>query len=142
MTLGADEAYHGQKWYQAHKEQHREGMRKWEKSHPYRSWAYKTRNAHKAKGYEVELTNDEVEAMAKITPICPICGIELDYSVHTKDGKIQSNSPSLDRKDGGKVLNVSNTWIVCNRCNRTKGDRTWKEFVSYCKMVAEHGDKL
>lgn len=61
----------------------------------------------------------------------------MDYSVGTKDGKIKANSPTVDRVDNARYLDANNVVILCNKCNRTKGDRTFVEFVEFCKMIAD-----
>lgn len=105
--------------------------------HPHRVWATSVIGGHKKHGYEIMITLNQLESMALKTKICPICGVTLDYSRLTKNGKNLHNSPSLDRKNNGDVLSVSNIWIICKECNVTKGRRSMKEFISYCKMVGE-----
>lgn len=67
--------------------------------------------------------------MAYNTEICPICGVKLDYAPFK--GKIQDNSPSLDRINNEISISLDNSWIICNSCNRTKSNRTLKEFKEY-----------
>ena len=55
----------------------------------------------------------------------------------TKDGKLQSNSPTLDRIENGKLINKNNIMIVCHTCNATKRNRTMVEFVEYCENVVK-----
>jgi hypothetical protein len=32
--------------------------------------------------------------------------------------------------------------LVCHQCNRTKGERTMKEFVKYCDMISKTHTEL
>ncbi len=84
--------------------------------------------------YDVALTIKELRNIATRTKVCPICGVTIDYS--RGKGTILDNSPSLDRINNENVLTKDNVWIICNKCNRTKSNRTLKEFVEYCQMVA------
>jgi len=104
---------------------------------PHRVWATSVISGHKRRGYTITITLNQLEAIALQTDICPICGVKLDYSRLTKDGKNLHNSPSVDRKSNGDTLTKSNVWIICKECNVTKGRRTMKEFISYCKMIGE-----
>lgn len=86
------------------------------------------------KRYKVTITTAELRDIAIKTEVCPICGGTLDYS--RGKGTILDNSPSLDRKNNEDVLTKDNVWIICNKCNRSKSNRTIKEFIDYCQMVA------
>jgi 5-methylcytosine-specific restriction endonuclease McrA len=86
------------------------------------------------KRYTTTLTVTELHEIVLSTKVCPICGVELDYKRGKKHGK--DNSPSLDRINNDNIVTKDNVWIICNRCNRTKSDRTLKEFTEYCSMVA------
>lgn len=77
----------------------------------------------------------DLESLAIETSHCVICGCELHYG--EKGGRCAANSPTLDRKDGKSVLDIHDVQITCLRCNTTKGPRSMREFVEYCKMVAQ-----
>jgi 5-methylcytosine-specific restriction endonuclease McrA len=80
--------------------------------------------------------------LAERTEYCTLCETKL-YWGFKGDGKIHSNSPSLDRKDNRSDLTPENSQITCTRCNVTKGDRSMEEFVSYCQDIAlKFGDVM
>jgi 5-methylcytosine-specific restriction endonuclease McrA len=86
--------------------------------------------------YTVELTTDELVEIASNTPTCPICGKPINYS--RGRGMAYDDSPSLDRKDNGTVINKDNSWVICYKCNRSKSDRTVEELVAWCKLVVQN----
>lgn len=103
----------------------------WKKEHILRKWSMNTLWNHRKKNFETSLSIDELEKIAKETSECPICGQKLTW------GKSLSlSSPSLDRKNDSKVLTSKNCWIICNRCNVSKSDRTFPEFIEFCKSVS------
>lgn len=90
-------------------------------------------DAHRRKGHITLITKSELKVMFDKTTQCPICGKEFssEYGV----GKILNSSPSLDRINNELELRPDNVWVICSECNRTKGQRTMKEFYDYCKMI-------
>lgn len=117
--------------------EHMSASHKYQLLKPHRVWATSVISGHKRNGYKIEITLNQLERLALKTQYCPICGVELDYSRLTKDGKNLYNSPSLDRKSNGNILTQSSVWIICKECNTTKGRRSMKNFIIYCKMVGE-----
>ena len=111
-------------------------MRRYAEQNPHRVWASGTITNHRRKGFRVLFSAQELAELAKSTQVCPICGVELRFSFGTKGGKCAHDSPTLDRKDNGEELNLSDVQVLCLRCNTTKGNRTMKEFVDYCELVA------
>ena len=75
--------------------------------------------------------------MASNTDHCEICGCELNWGKVGKYGSPLDNSPTLDRTNNEDFLAPHNVQIVCRNCNMTKNARNMKEFVEYCKMIAE-----
>ena len=73
--------------------------------------------------------------MAQKTDACFICGAVLDWQLGNK-GRMKSNSPTLDRVDNENVIRKNNILILCYKCNATKRDRTFEEFVEYCDAAA------
>lgn len=128
-----------------------ESQRKWRKLNPDKQSATNKRAidnmsdtllySHRAsakkrndKRFKTELTVTELHTIVLTTEYCPICGTKLDYTKGKKHGK--DNSPSLDRINNDDVVTKDNVWVICNRCNRTKSNRSMKEFTDYCVMVA------
>ncbi|MFA5379641.1 MAG: hypothetical protein WC455_28040 [Dehalococcoidia bacterium] len=109
-------------------------------SHRRRVWATRTRLMHRTNGFLVNITLDEIHEMAENIENCPICGRELRWLSGHK--KVNGNSPTLDRIHNQNEMNADNVWIICHRCNTTKGDRSMEEFVEYCKNVASKFERI
>jgi len=110
----------------------------WRKEHRIYEWANATLSNHKRRGMVVDIARDVLIQLAKNSPCCKLCGIPLRWSVDSsKKNWATFDSPSLDRTENENSLNYNNIQIICHRCNTTKGSRTTKEFVAYCKMIAE-----
>jgi signal recognition particle subunit SEC65 len=101
---------------------------------PQKSWAKRTIYNHRRRGFQVDLTIESLENIAKHIINCPICGVKLTWN--NGSGQHQS-SPTLDRVNNELYLNQNNIQILCRYCNVTKSSRTMKEFVEYCRMVVE-----
>jgi hypothetical protein len=110
-------------------------QKEWQCKNPLKYWARYTVKNHKFNGHEVNITKEELVELAIQTTTCGICGCELIYNKGT-NGKQTLNSPSLDRKDNGHIMNLDNVWIICLRCNQHKSSKTMKEYVTYCTMIA------
>lgn len=126
--------YH-KEYYQKNKEKLREKARNWISRNSHRFWAMSTLNKHKSNGYKINIKINELEQLAKQTTNCPICETKLNWKTGNKKKK-QINSPTLDRINNEKVLNRNNIWIICNKCNTSKYDRTFDEFIEYCTKVS------
>lgn len=105
------------------------------KRHPKKVWATSVIASHRQRGLKSNFTIKELEDFVNGIEVCGICGVRLDWA--TQKTASQSNSPSIDRIDNAPCLTLDNIRVVCHRCNTTKGPRTMKEFVDYCRMVAE-----
>jgi len=99
----------------------------------YCRWSKHTLRGHRLHGYIIDISINELEEIAKIATHCPICGRELSWN----NSKLLPNSPSLDRKNNGKIIDKSSIWIICHLCNATKQNRTFKQFIEYCEMVSQ-----
>jgi 5-methylcytosine-specific restriction endonuclease McrA len=112
--------------------------RLWKEKHPYQNWANTTTNSHRADGIEMRITRKELEELAQTEAAkhCVYCETPLNWTYGTKGGRLQFNSPTADRFNNEKFLDRDNIRIVCNRCNRAKGEHTYDEFIEYCKRVA------
>ena len=102
----------------------------------FRSWSARTLNSHKHKGYLINVSIDELYKLSVETKICKYCGKTLSYDFGNK-GTSRDFSPSLDRINNEKELNINNIQIICYDCNATKRGRTHDEFVEYCEMIAK-----
>ena len=110
----------------------------WMKTKPWRGWTSRTRMNHKAKGYDLSgLTGAALTKKAEETENCPICGVQLNWSPEARQrGKLAMDAPTLDRIYNETTLTADNVWILCRRCNESKGTMRFEEFVRYCANVA------
>ena len=99
----------------------------------YIRWSRNTLRSHKLHHCKIDISASDLEEIAKITTRCPMCNCVLTWG----NSKLSSNSPSLDRINNGKIINKDSVWIICQKCNASKQNRTWKEFVEYCKMISK-----
>lgn len=82
----------------------------------------------------IHITIEQLIALADKTTNCPLCSISFEQWGSEKS----FSQPSLDRKDNARYLSLDNIWVICSRCNLTKRDRTFKEFVEYCKQISDN----
>jgi 5-methylcytosine-specific restriction endonuclease McrA len=75
-----------------------------------------------------------LETLAKASTYCPYCGTELGWIKARVD---RSDIPTLDRIDNENEVRIDNIEIICNRCNRAKGNMTKNEFIQFCRMVSD-----
>lgn len=108
--------------------------KKYRDKYPKKYWCYQTITGHKKKGYQLLFSSKELYPIAQRSIYCPLCNVKLLW----RTGKGNSpHNPSLDRIDNGKILTIDSIQIICCKCNRTKSNRTMKEFVEYCKTIYE-----
>lgn len=112
-------------------------LMKWKKQNPKRYWGNKTINHHKEAGYIVKITNDELFNYIKDKDYCELCDKKLEWF----NKKTAFSSPTLDRLNNENIVSINNVQLICHECNTTKGTKTQKEFIAYCKLIAErHGE--
>lgn len=124
-------------WVNNNKDKVNATQRRYDINHPERTWCRSSLTSHLRSGYIVNITVEQLEKLAQQTHLCKYCGVKLDYTRGSKDGRMQLSSPSLDRKNNDNEMNINNVQIICHECNRTKGKRTDEEFINYCKKVSE-----
>lgn len=103
---------------------------------PHRFWATSTRARHRRRGFDVQVSNDELTLMAEFATHCPLCDVRLDWGLKGKSGP-RPNSPSWDRMDNERTMTRVNTWIVCHRCNTTKGPRSFDDLLAWARKLLE-----
>lgn len=105
-----------------------------------RKWVHNTLKDHRARGYEIVITVDELEFFYQkaMETHCPYCHTKMRHG----EGKSIDQSPTLDViNPHNKVISIFNVQIICHLCNSTKRSRNHKEFVDYCKrIVMLHGN--
>lgn len=99
---------------------------------PVRSWAQATLNKHKARGCNITVTIDDIVQLSRVTKTCYLCNCVLTYQ-RVKGNPLKA---TLDRLDNEKSITKNNIAIVCMRCNTTKLNRTLKDFIEYCALIA------
>lgn len=123
------------KYYAEHKEACIRASIRWQNNHPYMAWASMRIRGHRSRGYEIKITHQELIKLAQDTVYCRYCGIKLDWKFGHKNRSAQSNSPSMDRINNGRIIKKSNIQIICMLCNISKQCRTHKNFIKYCEKV-------
>lgn len=95
---------------------------------PKRYWATATLSNHRKAGYIVKISHRELVELANSTKLCRYCRRLLLWKV--SQDYARSSTRSLDRINNSRILTKSNVQIICHRCNRTKGERTHKQFMA------------
>ncbi|MBC8522211.1 MAG: hypothetical protein H8D26_09560 [Methanomicrobia archaeon] len=118
-------------------ERYRKRDKRFREERPFYIWAQASLRKHREKGIKIEMNIKELEEMVINIDRCPLCGCKLKRS----NGKgPERNSPTLDRVNNESEVRKDNIMIICHQCNKTKGERTLKEFIDYCKHIASLGD--
>ena len=102
-----------------------------------RYWASSTIRNHGLRGFVVEVKKEELTKKALGTDECFLCGAGLRWNREDGEPTMCNETPTLDRMDNEKTITINNVEIVCLLCNSTKRNRTFKEFVDYCKMISD-----
>ena len=102
-------------------------------SNPKKLWCMETIYNHRQRGFDIQITTNELFEVANPIDNCLLCGTKLNWSRGKKHPS--DNSPTLDRIDNGKVISKNAVWIVCHKCNSTKRNRSLNEFIEYCKLI-------
>lgn len=105
----------------AHNERGRNNYNKMKAEKPFRLFAVNCITNHKANGFQVDITKDELEQLAKDSPVCAYCGETLEYS---SGKRANPKAASLDRVDNGKVMTKDNVVMCCYDCNRMKAEKS------------------
>jgi len=100
-------------------------------------WALNTLGGHRRKGFGIHISINNLESLAKKIIYCLYCGMELDWTSGNKNNSPKLNSPSLDRINNEKELRMDNIRILCYGCNRTKGNKTHKDFIIFCNKISQ-----
>lgn len=117
-------------------------VKEWSDKNPIQCWAQGVKTSHKRYGIVVNTSIKFLMKLAENTKTCSICGRELDYSRGNKGGKMQPNSPTIDRINNEPSLDENNVWILCSNCNATKNIRPLSDFIEYCKYIVNHEDEI
>jgi hypothetical protein len=110
-----------------------------------RIWCQNSISRHIRRGHDVTISIETLINYANTAKTCYLCGTPLDWTPNRE--KANQTSPTLDRVNNGKQ--IDHVWngrddnargavaIACMRCNATKNDRTYKEFLNFCKQITE-----
>lgn len=115
-------------------EKHKQTCKNYIMKNPERSWARATIWSHKNRGFQVQISIDQLMKLAQQTKKCFYCDAEMLY---TRYEGFAHNRASLDRINNEHIINYTNIAICCHKCNTTKSSRSLKEFVEYCKFITE-----
>jgi len=125
-------------YLRTHREEIYKKAKLYRRNNPVKVWCISTVKNHRLQNHKVLFKWQELLPVAIKAKNCSICNIKLDWSYKNKRGKLILTSPTLDRKNNGKILTLNNTWIICFSCNATKRNRTLKEFIDYCNLVIKN----
>lgn len=95
----------------------------WGRNNPFKFRIIQKRRHAKKRGHEFTLEYTDVDWVA----VCPVLGIELDYSIFTGKKAPLPNAPSIDRIDNSKGYIPGNVRVISYRANRLKSDMTLQE---------------
>ena len=113
--------------------------RKWKQKSYYERWARSILTTHKAKGYIINTTWQQLMKHAQTINHCPLCGCKLNWErscFGAKQGPTgEHNTPSLDRINNDNIIDLKHCWIICWKCNTIKLNRPLMDFLDFCKTV-------
>ncbi len=109
------------------REQKREAGRRW-RNNNHEKMVLKAA-IYRAKSKNLDFTIDLSDII--IPNLCPVLGIPVRKS---STGRLDDNSPSLDRVDNTKGYIKGNVIVISNRANRLKGDATPEELYKIAKF--------
>lgn len=82
---------------------------------------------------------DPEEFIKLCEPTCSCCGSYLDYGLGKNNtDKLDIHTPSTDHKKPrsmGGTNDISNLWIICNRCNLLKNNSTPEDIHRYRRIL-------
>lgn len=82
---------------------------------------------------------DYEQFLAKCQPTCSCCGSHLDYGLGKNNtDKADVHTPSTDHikpRSMGGTNEISNLWIICNRCNLLKNNSTPEDIHRYKRIL-------
>lgn len=82
---------------------------------------------------------DAVEFLKLCEPVCSCCGSHLDYGLGKNNtDKLDVHTPSTDHKKPrsmGGTNDISNLWVICNRCNLLKNNSTPEDIHRYKRIL-------
>jgi hypothetical protein len=106
-------------YYQRNKEKLHQQRAAYYRVNPIAQGVKNARQRAKKKGWDFDLVADKL-----IVPeFCPVLGLRLEVGV----GRMQPNSPSIDRIDSRKGYTMDNVRIISMRANNLKRDMTVEE---------------
>lgn len=85
---------------------------------------------------EWPLTDDDVKNI--ILQPCHYCGEEKTNCVITKHCKEGFYYNGIDRMDNSKGYYLDNVVPCCSKCNRAKGEMSYKEFIELANKIVMH----
>lgn len=71
-----------------------------------------------------------------VPEFCPVLGVKLEF--HT--GRVQANSPTLDRKDNSFGYTPENVWVISQKANAMKNNATADDLRVFAEWIrSEYG---
>ncbi len=132
---------YAEEYYKENEKNIERKKKEYKETHPKQTWCQSTLSTHKRRKISINITADELFNYVKNIENCEFCGEKLDWKLGDKK-HIQKNSPTLDRLNNENYIDLKNIKVLCSKCNATKRDKTFKEFVDYCKTIANKYKEL
>jgi len=119
-------------WHERHPGRGGEFNRTWRHKNPAKFILNTIRGRAKAKGWEFDLTLEQVEAL--LEPMrCALTGLPLRWTQATHDPW----APSLDRRDNSKGYTLDNVRVVAYRVNLMRREMTDDEFLAIAHALID-----
>ena len=110
-------------------------MQEYHEKKPAKRWAQATIDKHRQRGFEINITTEELEIIYNnsINQPCFYCGCIMKRA---KGGTPTLNSPTLDVIEPyDRDIRLDNIRIICHGCNSAKSMRNHLEYVEHCKQI-------
>lgn len=120
-------------WYKDNKDSHLKSSNDNRKKNPLSTWCNMVRASHKVNGFIVNITTKQLMGYIESHNSCEICGKSFDFTPFK--GHATKDSPSLDRKYNENEIRIDNIMMLCNDCNRKKGDIPFDKYILYCRDI-------
>lgn len=129
-------SYAKKPFYQERLGKYKTNRKQRKQDNPQRAWALNAINSAKARskklGVEFAITKEWL--LSILVDVCPLLGVELDYSATTS----HACCASLDRKDSSKGYTVDNCKVISFKANRIKTNATPEEIVRLASAIMDY----
>jgi len=115
-------------YQKTHPEKYIKRFMEWRERNPARHWTAVTLISHRKRGFEVNISNQQLYDLITKIHNCQACGKPLKFN-RGKHGPAH-DSPTMDRMNNEKILTPSNILILCLSCNASKSEKPYRDFLN------------